>query len=71
MTKKLNNEKVKLERVDFHKLMKNMPELFEFMKKIFHQNEFESYEWSNQNVLKKQKGVFRVNCIDNLDRTNV
>ena len=30
------------------------------------------YFWiSNNNIMSQQKGVFRVNCIDSLDRTNV
>ncbi|KDO22358.1 hypothetical protein SPRG_11310 [Saprolegnia parasitica CBS 223.65] len=36
---------------------------------------FSKYDWFEADrdgrVLKKQKGVFRVNCMDNLDRTNV
>ncbi|KAF0718026.1 hypothetical protein As57867_001940, partial [Aphanomyces stellatus] len=36
---------------------------------------FAKYDWfevdTDGRVLKKQKGVFRVNCMDNLDRTNV
>ncbi|ETV84769.1 hypothetical protein H257_03867 [Aphanomyces astaci] len=36
---------------------------------------FAKYDWfevdADGRVLKKQKGVFRVNCMDNLDRTNV
>ena len=31
-----------------------------------------SYFWiSNNHIMSQQKGVFRVNCIDSLDRTNV
>ncbi|ETW00541.1 hypothetical protein H310_07129 [Aphanomyces invadans] len=36
---------------------------------------FAKYDWfevdADGRVIKKQKGVFRVNCMDNLDRTNV
>lgn len=31
-----------------------------------------SYFWiSNSHIMSQQKGIFRVNCIDGLDRTNV
>ena len=71
MTKKLNDSDVKLERVDFHKLMKNIPELFAFMDKIYEANEFKSCEFNGNEMTQKQNGIFRVNCVDNLDRTNV
>ncbi len=36
---------------------------------------FQKYDWFEMDaegrILKKQRGVFRVNCMDNLDRTNV
>lgn len=39
---------------------------------FLHPQEIYSYFWvSNNTVLSHQKGVFRVNCIDCLDRTNV
>ncbi|KAI0636699.1 SacI homology domain-containing protein [Trametes polyzona] len=47
----------------------NISKLIEELERTF---ESQGYFWvSNNHVMSKQKGVFRVNCIDGLDRTNV
>ncbi|CAL1705121.1 unnamed protein product [Somion occarium] len=47
----------------------NISKLIENMERIF---EGQGYLWvSNNSMMSQQKGVFRVNCIDCLDRTNV
>ncbi|KAF9014086.1 SacI homology domain-containing protein [Cyathus striatus] len=59
---------------DFHNETKgmkyeNISKLIEAMERTF---EAQGYLWISENtVLSQQKGVFRVNCIDCLDRTNV
>ncbi|TCD64143.1 hypothetical protein EIP91_004492 [Steccherinum ochraceum] len=59
---------------DFHKETKgmkyeNISHLIEKMERTF---ESQGYLWvSNGSIMSLQKGVFRVNCIDCLDRTNV
>ncbi|KAI9057938.1 hypothetical protein FKP32DRAFT_1582863 [Trametes sanguinea] len=70
----LHPEDVKYVAYDFHaetKGMKyeNISKLIEELERIF---ESQGYFWiSNNRIMSKQKGVFRVNCIDGLDRTNV
>jgi hypothetical protein len=47
----------------------NISHLIEKMERTF---EHQGYFWVSNNLLmSEQKGVFRVNCIDCLDRTNV
>ncbi|CDO73557.1 hypothetical protein BN946_scf185014.g27 [Trametes cinnabarina] len=47
----------------------NISKLIEELERVF---ESQGYFWiSNNRIMSKQKGVFRVNCIDGLDRTNV
>ncbi|KAF7363564.1 hypothetical protein MSAN_01013000 [Mycena sanguinolenta] len=59
---------------DFHKETKgmkyeNISKLIDIMERTF---EHQGYLWISGNLtLSSQKGVFRVNCIDCLDRTNV
>ncbi|OSD08576.1 hypothetical protein PYCCODRAFT_1429632 [Trametes coccinea BRFM310] len=70
----LHPEDVKYVAYDFHaetKGMKyeNISKLIEELERIF---ESQGYFWISDNrIMSKQKGVFRVNCIDGLDRTNV
>ncbi|OQR96909.1 phosphatidylinositide phosphatase SAC1 [Thraustotheca clavata] len=60
---------------DFHHECRNMK--WSNLSKLMDQvgDCFSKYNWFEADrdgrVLKKQKGVFRVNCMDNLDRTNV
>ncbi|KAI0082839.1 hypothetical protein K474DRAFT_1584893 [Panus rudis PR-1116 ss-1] len=70
----LNMPDVQYNEYDFHaetKGMKyeNIHKLIERLERIF---ESQGYLWiSNNAMMSQQKGVFRVNCIDCLDRTNV
>ncbi|KAI0664663.1 SacI homology domain-containing protein [Cubamyces menziesii] len=72
--KELDPKDVKYVAYDFHaetKGMKyeNISKLIEELERTF---ESQGYFWiSNNRIMSKQKGVFRVNCIDGLDRTNV
>ncbi|KAI0672944.1 SacI homology domain-containing protein [Trametes maxima] len=72
--KELSPKDVKYHAYDFHaetKGMKyeNISKLIEELERTF---ESQGYFWvSNTLIMSKQKGVFRVNCIDGLDRTNV
>ncbi|EKE38850.1 hypothetical protein ENUP19_0084G0020 [Entamoeba nuttalli] len=68
---KMNDQDIQLKRVDFHKLMKNMKELMNYMETIYKENDFSWCQWNINSKEHEQKGVFRVNCVDNLDRTNV
>ncbi|KIJ69320.1 hypothetical protein HYDPIDRAFT_79429 [Hydnomerulius pinastri MD-312] len=68
------NKDVRYCAYDFHRETRGMK--YENISKLINEQErtFESqgYFWiSNHMLLSKQKGVFRVNCIDCLDRTNV
>ncbi|KAF8809044.1 hypothetical protein BYT27DRAFT_7163377 [Phlegmacium glaucopus] len=70
----LDMKDVQYHEYDFHtetKGMKyeNISNLIDTMERTF---EAQGYFWMSDNVLfSRQKGVFRVNCIDCLDRTNV
>ncbi|KAH8827011.1 SacI homology domain-containing protein [Flagelloscypha sp. PMI_526] len=70
----LNNPDVKYHEYDFHvetRGMKyeNIAKLLTSMEKTF---EEQGFLWiANNNLMTEQKGVFRTNCIDCLDRTNV
>ncbi|KAJ3784104.1 SacI homology domain-containing protein [Lentinula aff. detonsa] len=70
----LNLPDVKYNEYDFHKETKgmkyeNIAHLVDAMEKFF---DSQAFFWvSDGVVLSQQKGVFRVNCIDCLDRTNV
>ncbi|KAG2349544.1 hypothetical protein BDR05DRAFT_1020563 [Suillus weaverae] len=71
---KLDAKDVRYCEFDFHRETRGMK--YENISKLINQLErvFESqgFFWvSNNMLLSKQKGVFRVNCIDCLDRTNV
>ncbi|KAJ3818742.1 SacI homology domain-containing protein [Lentinula raphanica] len=72
--KELNLPDVKYNEYDFHKETKgmkyeNIAHLVDSMEKPF---DLQAFFWvSDGIVLSQQKGVFRVNCIDCLDRTNV
>ncbi|KAJ3504609.1 hypothetical protein NMY22_g17862 [Coprinellus aureogranulatus] len=69
-----NDKDVNYCEYDFHKETKGMKyekisKLVESMEKVFAS---QGYLWiSDRTPLSHQKGVFRVNCIDCLDRTNV
>ncbi|ELP89775.1 recessive suppressor of secretory defect, putative [Entamoeba invadens IP1] len=67
----LSNPKISIECVDFHKLMKKMSELIGYMDKIFEKENYGAFLWKKGVFETTQKGIFRVNCIDSLDRTNV
>ncbi|TFK54747.1 hypothetical protein OE88DRAFT_1777920 [Heliocybe sulcata] len=73
-TAKMNMSEVQYNDYDFHtetKGMKyeNIHKLIEQMERVF---EIHGYFWvSNDHLMSEQKGAFRVNCIDCLDRTNV
>ncbi|KIK59630.1 hypothetical protein GYMLUDRAFT_44597 [Collybiopsis luxurians FD-317 M1] len=70
----LNLPDAKYTEYDFHKETKgmkyeNITRLVEAMEKAF---DAQAFFWVSDGVmLSQQKGVFRVNCIDCLDRTNV
>lgn len=71
---KLDAKDVRYCEFDFHRETRGMK--YESVSKLINQLErvFESqgFFWvSNNMLLSKQKGIFRVNCIDCLDRTNV
>ncbi|KAI0723971.1 SacI homology domain-containing protein [Cerioporus squamosus] len=72
--KELDLPDIKYHAYDFHaetKGMKyeNISKLIETLERTF---ESQGYFWiSNNQIMSQQKGVFRVNCIDSLDRTNV
>ncbi|KAF5315948.1 hypothetical protein D9611_005058 [Ephemerocybe angulata] len=69
-----DNSDVQYCEYDFHRETKgmkyeNISKLITTMEKVF---ATQGYLWiSNDTALSHQKGVFRVNCIDCLDRTNV
>ncbi|EFI28328.1 hypothetical protein CC1G_13857 [Coprinopsis cinerea okayama7 len=69
-----DNKDVQYCEYDFHQETKgmkyeNISKLVDSMQRVF---ESQGYLWiSDDTVLSHQKGVFRVNCIDCLDRTNV
>ncbi|KZT26550.1 hypothetical protein NEOLEDRAFT_1132067 [Neolentinus lepideus HHB14362 ss-1] len=70
----MNMPEVQYNDYDFHtetKGMKyeNISKLIDKMERVF---ESHGYFWvSNDHLMSEQKGAFRVNCIDCLDRTNV
>ncbi|KAF9246453.1 SacI homology domain-containing protein [Melanogaster broomeanus] len=71
---RMRNKDVRYYEYDFHHETRGMK--YENISKLINdlEREFESqaFFWvSNHMLLSKQKGVFRVNCIDCLDRTNV
>jgi len=72
--RELNSKDLMYHEYDFHaetKGMKyeNISKLIDAMARTFEQ---QGYFWMSDNtVLSQQKGIFRVNCIDCLDRTNV
>ncbi|TFK92292.1 hypothetical protein K466DRAFT_659372 [Polyporus arcularius HHB13444] len=72
--KELDLPDIKYHAYDFHaetKGMKyeNISKLIETLERTF---ESQGYFWvSNRQIMSTQKGAFRVNCIDSLDRTNV
>ena len=71
----LNNQMVKFESFDFHHECRKMrwDRLSILMDRI--QRDMEDFGYfhisSDGNILRLQEGVFRTNCIDSLDRTNV
>ncbi|RWS27752.1 Phosphatidylinositide phosphatase SAC1-like protein, partial [Leptotrombidium deliense] len=70
----LNNALVRYESFDFHKECKKMrwDRLSILMNRINQEQiEFGYFLSSDDTVLSTQDGVFRTNCIDSLDRTNV
>ncbi|KAG1770369.1 SacI homology domain-containing protein [Suillus placidus] len=65
---KLDAKDVRYCEFDFHRETRGMK--YENIYKLI--NQLGTFFWvSNNMLLSKQKGVFRVNCIDCLDRTNV
>ncbi|KAL0565241.1 hypothetical protein V5O48_016787 [Marasmius crinis-equi] len=72
--RELNDKDAQYNEYDFHtetRGMKyeNISKLIDAMEKTF---DHHGYLWiSNGTLMSEQKGVFRVNCIDCLDRTNV
>ncbi|KAL1944714.1 hypothetical protein VTO73DRAFT_3144 [Trametes versicolor] len=72
--KELAPKDVKYHAYDFHAATKgmkyeNISLLIDELERTF---EAQGYFWiSNNHIMSTQKGVFRVNCIDGLDRTNV
>jgi len=70
-----NNQFVKFESFDFHHECRNMrwDRLSVLMDRIDNEmNEFSFFLMSaDRSALSLQEGVFRINCIDSLDRTNV
>ncbi|KAL7711869.1 Phosphoinositide phosphatase [Entamoeba marina] len=65
------DDSTSLWRIDFHKEMKNGSDLVKTLKEIYSSGNFGQCIWVNGKVIKQQSGVFRTNCVDNLDRTNV
>lgn len=71
---KLNSKDAQYTEYDFHQETKGMKyeniwKLTDSMERVF---DSQGYLWiSDKVVFSQQKGVFRVNCIDCLDRTNV
>lgn len=72
--KKLDSKDAQYVEYDFHQETKgmkyeNISKLIDSMERVF---DSQGYLWISDNVVfSQQKGVFRVNCIDCLDRTNV
>ncbi|KZT09631.1 uncharacterized protein LAESUDRAFT_722598 [Laetiporus sulphureus 93-53] len=70
----LHDKNIQYYAYDFHvetKGMKyeNIAKLIHMVERVF---ENQGYFWiSNNTIMSRQRGVFRVNCIDCLDRTNV
>lgn len=74
ITKQVNNQDVYYEAFDFHKECAKMrwDRLSILMDRLAqYEEQFEYYHSRNGTTLKRQTGVFRTNCIDCLDRTNV
>lgn len=71
----LNNPNLRYEAFDFHKECKKMrwDRLNILIDRLAHeQDEFSVFHLRDDgSLISIQDGVFRVNCIDNLDRTNV
>ncbi|KAL4077324.1 SacI homology domain-containing protein [Scleroderma yunnanense] len=70
----MGNKDVSYYAYDFHHETRGMKyeRLTELIGQLERTFESQGYFWvSNGRLLSKQKGVFRVNCIDCLDRTNV
>ncbi|KAG1756423.1 phosphoinositide polyphosphatase [Suillus paluster] len=71
---KLDTKDARYCEFDFHRETRgmkyeNISKLIDQLERVF---ESQGFFWiSNNMLLSKQKGVFRVNCIDCLDRTNV
>ncbi|KAH9952101.1 SacI homology domain-containing protein, partial [Amylocystis lapponica] len=72
--KESDSKDVQYQAYDFHSETKgmkyeNIAKLIGVLERTF---ENQGYFWvSNNSIMSQQKGVFRVNCIDGLDRTNV
>ncbi|KZT71284.1 hypothetical protein DAEQUDRAFT_724233 [Daedalea quercina L-15889] len=72
--KELDDKRIQYNAYDFHaetKGMKyeNISQLITQLERVF---ENQGYFWiSNETIMSRQNGVYRVNCIDCLDRTNV
>ncbi|ESN91957.1 hypothetical protein HELRODRAFT_116244 [Helobdella robusta] len=74
LTNRLNNPQISHVAFDFHKECKNMQwHKLQLLLDILneHHNEISYFFMQDSIVEKTQNGVFRTNCIDCLDRTNV
>lgn len=72
--KLLSDEDVRYESFDFHNECKGMryENISKLINNLGETISDQGYFWTNQGeVMREQKGTFRVNCIDCLDRTNV
>ncbi|KDQ18061.1 hypothetical protein BOTBODRAFT_29373 [Botryobasidium botryosum FD-172 SS1] len=70
----LNSPKARYHEFDFHKECKGMryENISKLVTDLHRTFESQGYFWvSGSQVMSKQHGVYRVNCIDCLDRTNV
>lgn len=71
----MDNNKIKYEAFDFHSECKKMrwDRLSILVNRVAHEQDNYKYFFlgSDGKLLISQKGVFRTNCIDCLDRTNV
>ena len=69
-------EQLKFLHFDFHRLCKGQN--FKALRMLIQQTQSHIDEYghcmimlSKEQILKSQKGVFRINCLDSIDRTNV
>lgn len=72
----INSESIRLTNFDFHAAAKgnnfgNLASILVYLRESMSEFGYLDVDLSSKNILNFQKGTFRVNCLDCLDRTNV